>query len=59
VSGLGTPRVGAGKLAGELACKHLADLSRHTLIPPRGYTIGGLSGSTAAWIDGFSLIITR
>lgn len=33
--------------------------SGHTLIPPRGYTIGGLSGSTAAWLDGFSLIITR
>lgn len=34
-------------------------LSRHTLIPPRGYTIGGLSGSSGPWIDGFSLIITR
>ncbi|KAJ8106570.1 hypothetical protein OPT61_g9445 [Boeremia exigua] len=33
--------------------------SGHTLIPPRGYTIGGLSGSSAAWLDGFSLIITR
>jgi len=33
--------------------------SGHTLIPPRGYTIGGLSGSCAQWLDGFSLIITR
>ncbi|KAJ4291114.1 hypothetical protein N0V90_010312 [Kalmusia sp. IMI 367209] len=33
--------------------------SGHTLIPPRGYTIGGISGSSAAWLDGFSLIITR
>ncbi|KAF1835389.1 hypothetical protein BDW02DRAFT_292423 [Decorospora gaudefroyi] len=33
--------------------------SGHTLIPPRGYTIGGISGSCAQWLDGFSLIITR
>lgn len=33
--------------------------SGHTLIPPRGYTIGGISGSCANWLDGFSLIITR
>ncbi|KAJ5020726.1 putative peptidase family-domain-containing protein [Bipolaris maydis] len=33
--------------------------SEHTLIPPRGYTIGGISGSCAQWLDGFSLIITR
>lgn len=33
--------------------------SGHTLIPPRGYTIGGISGSSAAWLDGFQLIITR
>ncbi|KAF1843664.1 zinc metallo protein-like proteinase [Cucurbitaria berberidis CBS 394.84] len=33
--------------------------SGHTLIPPRGYTIGGISGSCGSWIDGFSLIITR
>ncbi|KAF2751810.1 zinc metallo protein-like proteinase [Sporormia fimetaria CBS 119925] len=33
--------------------------SGHTLIPPRGYTIGGISGSCGAWVDGFSLIITR
>ncbi|KAF2033347.1 hypothetical protein EK21DRAFT_59100 [Setomelanomma holmii] len=33
--------------------------SGHTLIPPRGYTIGGISGSSAAWLDGFALIITR
>ena len=32
---------------------------RHTLIPPRGYNIVGISGSWAAWIDGFSLIIAR
>ncbi|KAF2001012.1 hypothetical protein P154DRAFT_522011 [Amniculicola lignicola CBS 123094] len=33
--------------------------SGHTLIPPRGYTIGGISGSCAQWLDGFSVIITR
>ncbi|CAO2656090.1 Nn.00g048930.m01.CDS01 [Neocucurbitaria sp. VM-36] len=33
--------------------------SGHTLIPPRGYTIGGIAGSCANWLDGFSLIITR
>ncbi|KAF2086309.1 hypothetical protein K490DRAFT_66861 [Saccharata proteae CBS 121410] len=33
--------------------------SGHTLIPPRGYTIAGLSGSCGQWMDGFSLIITR
>lgn len=34
-------------------------LSRHTLIPPRGYSIAGVSGSCGPWVDGFSLIITR
>ncbi|KAF2200630.1 hypothetical protein GQ43DRAFT_65845 [Delitschia confertaspora ATCC 74209] len=33
--------------------------SSHTLIPPRGYTIGGVSGSCGPWLDGFTLIITR
>ncbi|KAI9728419.1 MAG: hypothetical protein M1828_003819 [Chrysothrix sp. TS-e1954] len=33
--------------------------SGHTLIPPRGYNVAGISGSCAAWIDGFSLVITR
>ncbi|KAF2641286.1 hypothetical protein P280DRAFT_542507 [Massarina eburnea CBS 473.64] len=33
--------------------------SGHTLIPPRGYTIGGLSGSCGPWLDGFSLVIVR
>ncbi|APA14177.1 hypothetical protein sscle_12g089470 [Sclerotinia sclerotiorum 1980 UF-70] len=33
--------------------------SGHTLIPPRGYTIAGVSGSCAAWIDGFGIILTR
>ena len=32
---------------------------RHTLIPPRGYTIAGIAGSCGQWVDGFSLIITR
>jgi hypothetical protein len=31
----------------------------HTLIPPRGFSIAGVSGSCASWIDGFSLIITH
>jgi hypothetical protein len=33
--------------------------SGHTLIPPRGYSIAGVSGSCGAWMDSFSLIITR
>lgn len=33
--------------------------SGNTLIPPRGYTVAGISGSCAAWVDGFSMIITR
>ncbi|KAJ5382756.1 Mannose-binding lectin [Penicillium concentricum] len=31
--------------------------SGHTLIPPLGYKIAGISGSCASWVDGFSLII--
>lgn len=31
--------------------------SGHTLIPPLGYKIAGISGSCGPWIDGFSLII--
>ncbi|KAF1956699.1 hypothetical protein CC80DRAFT_504521 [Byssothecium circinans] len=31
----------------------------HTLIPPRGYNIGGLHGSCGPWLDGFALIIVR
>ncbi|CAI7591895.1 unnamed protein product [Penicillium bialowiezense] len=31
--------------------------SGHTLIPPLGYKIAGVSGSSASWVDGFSLII--
>ena len=30
---------------------------RHTLIPPLGYKVAGISGSSGAWVDGFSLII--
>ncbi|KAK1753485.1 putative peptidase family-domain-containing protein [Echria macrotheca] len=33
--------------------------SAHTLIPPRGYNICGVTGSCGAWVDGFSVIITR
>ncbi|KAM3069934.1 hypothetical protein ACMFMG_004029 [Clarireedia jacksonii] len=33
--------------------------SGHTLIPPRGYSIAGVSGSCAAWVDGFGIILTR
>lgn len=33
--------------------------SRHTLIPPRGYSIAGLYGTSGQWIDGFGVIITR
>ncbi|KAH6982824.1 putative peptidase family-domain-containing protein [Ilyonectria sp. MPI-CAGE-AT-0026] len=31
----------------------------HTLIPPRGYTICGVSGSCGPWLDGFSVLISR
>ncbi|KAJ5950827.1 uncharacterized protein N7479_009240 [Penicillium vulpinum] len=31
--------------------------SGHTLIPPLGYKIAGISGSCGSWVDGFSLII--
>ncbi|KAF1987618.1 putative zinc metallo proteinase [Aulographum hederae CBS 113979] len=33
--------------------------SGHTLVPPRGYRIAGVSGSHGAWVDGFALIIAR
>jgi len=33
--------------------------SARTLIPPRGYTICGVSGSCGNWLDGFSVFITR
>ena len=38
---------------------YLTLVYRHTLIPPRGYSIAGIAGSCGAWVDGFSLIITR
>ncbi|CAI7635811.1 unnamed protein product [Penicillium glandicola] len=31
--------------------------SGHTLIPPLGYKVAGISGSCGSWVDGFSLII--
>ncbi|OQE28576.1 hypothetical protein PENSTE_c003G08522 [Penicillium steckii] len=31
--------------------------SGHTLIPPLGYKIAGVSGTCGSWVDGFSLII--
>ena len=37
----------------------LLTTTRHTLVPPRGYTVAGLSGSCGQWLDGLSLIITR
>ncbi|KAI1773761.1 putative peptidase family-domain-containing protein [Hypoxylon cercidicola] len=33
--------------------------SPHTLLPPRGFTICGVSGSCGGWVDGFSVIIAR
>ncbi|ORY60899.1 putative peptidase family-domain-containing protein [Pseudomassariella vexata] len=33
--------------------------SPHTLLPPRGYNLVGVSGSCAAWVDGFSVLITK
>ncbi|KAJ8063810.1 hypothetical protein OCU04_007669 [Sclerotinia nivalis] len=46
-------------IASGYPCAFLLILPRHTLIPPRGYTIAGVSGSCAAWIDGFGIILTR
>ena len=40
-------------------CMLINILARHTLIPPRGYSIAGVAGSYGQWVDGFSLIITR
>ncbi|KAK3989683.1 putative peptidase family-domain-containing protein [Cladorrhinum sp. PSN332] len=31
----------------------------HTLIPPIGYNICGVTGSCGSWVDGFSVIVTR
>ncbi|KAL2263118.1 hypothetical protein VTK26DRAFT_8139 [Humicola hyalothermophila] len=31
----------------------------HTLLPPRGFNICGVTGSCGPWLDGFSVIITR
>ncbi|KAL1888720.1 hypothetical protein Cpir12675_006057 [Ceratocystis pirilliformis] len=33
--------------------------SAHCVIPPRGYTIRGVSGSSASWLDSFSVIISK
>ncbi|TKA71644.1 hypothetical protein B0A49_05324 [Cryomyces minteri] len=33
--------------------------SGHMLVPPRGYSIAGVYGSCAQWVDGFGLIISR
>ncbi|PKY08089.1 jacalin-like lectin domain-containing protein [Aspergillus campestris IBT 28561] len=33
--------------------------SGHTLIPPLGYKVAGVSGSCGPWVDGFSLIISH
>lgn len=60
MSGSATPQAVAGMFSNpEPILSRLLISKRHTLIPPRGYSIGGLSGSSAAWLDGFSLIITR
>lgn len=32
---------------------------RHTLIPPRGFTVAGIFGTCGQWMDGFGLIIMR
>jgi hypothetical protein len=31
----------------------------HNVIPPRGYSICGISGSCGSWVDGLSVLITR
>jgi hypothetical protein len=37
----------------------IPNLPRKTLIPPRGYSIAGVTGSCADWVDGFGILITR
>lgn len=51
--------VGKSIMAATFSRMLLTAALRHTLIPPRGYTLGGISGSCGPWVDGFSLIITR
>jgi hypothetical protein len=38
---------------------HPLTMSSHTMIPPRGYSIAGVTGSCGAWVDGFGIILTR
>ncbi|KAG8409636.1 hypothetical protein J3458_018727 [Metarhizium acridum] len=33
--------------------------SAHNIIPPRGYSICGISGSCGSWVDGLSVLIKR
>jgi hypothetical protein len=33
--------------------------SRSSLIPPRGYSIAGVTGSCGQWVDGFGILLTR
>lgn len=53
------PAVGRGRYQCSGDGTWLANMSRHMLMPPPGYSIAGVSGSCGRWIDGFQLIITR
>lgn len=42
-----------------LRSKHTDIDTRHTLIPPRGYVVCGVTGSRGQWLDSFGVIISR
>ena len=57
------PSLGTRKeVLGMLFCfllghSRLSNNNRHTLIPPRGYSIAGVNGSSGQWVDGFGILI--
>jgi hypothetical protein len=53
------PTVALGTCKRVACVRGLLTVVRHTLMPPPGYTIAGVSGSCGQWVDGFQLIITR
>jgi hypothetical protein len=59
VLGKFSPAYGVSFDSAEELFTNVSRTFRHTLIPPRGYSIAGIYGSCGPWIDGFGLIITR
>ena len=52
-------KTGKMEKMGRMGKTGLMGPTRHTLMPPRGYSIAGVSGSCGQWVDGFSLIIKQ